>query len=281
MVTSEQALDLLKRSGMSGYEAKAYVALLGAGEPLNGYEVAKLSGVPRSTVYETLGKLVARGFAFQVSEDDTVSYVPLPSDALVGRIRRDTSETIEGLETVLPSIGRALDARVVQHLHTDDDVMQRTIDVIECARRSVWLSIWPGEIAAYKRAVTAAADRGVNVFVICYGDASELPGRIHEHRFSSPEVVKDRVGCELSLVVADHNQVVIAGRTPDVVWGIWSDDPVVALVAAEHVRHDIALQLVANRLEEAGLGDFWLDNPDLEALRESATMINMPFRSVG
>ena len=84
MVTSDKALDLLKGSGMSGYEAKAYVALLGAGEPLNGYEVAKLSGVPRSTVYETLGKLVARGFAFQVSEDDTVSYVPLPADALVG-----------------------------------------------------------------------------------------------------------------------------------------------------------------------------------------------------
>ncbi len=275
MVRSDKALDLLKQSGMSGYEAKAYVALLGAGEPLNGYEVAKLSGVPRSTVYETLGKLVARGYAFQVTEDDAVSYVPLPSDALVGRIRRDTQETIEGLESVLPTIGRALDARVVQHLHTDDDVVQRTIDVIESARRSAWLSIWPAEVPAYQRAVSAVADRGVNTFTICYGDAGELPGRIYEHRFSSPDVVKDRVGCELSLVVADHSQVVIAGRTSDVVWGIWSDDPVVALVAAEHVRHDIALQLVAARLEDEGLGDFWLDNPDLEALRDSATTINM------
>lgn len=280
-MTSEKALDLLKQSGMSGYEGKAYIALLGAGEPLNGYEVAKLSGVPRSTVYETLGKLVARGFAFQVTDSDTVSYVPLPSDALVGRIRRDTLETIEGLETLLPNIGKALDARVVQHLHSDDDVTQRTIDVIECARQSVWLSIWPGEIAGYHRAMTSATEREVGAFTICYGDASSLPGRIYEHRFSSPEVVKDRVGCELSIVVADHNQVVIAGRTPDVIWGIWSDDPVVALVAAEHVRHDIALQLVATRLEEEGLGDFWVDNPDLEALRSAATTINMPFRSAG
>jgi len=281
MVTSDKALDLLKQSGMSGYEAKAYVALLGAGEPLNGYEVAKLSGVPRSTVYETLGKLVARGYAFQVTEDEAVSYVPLPADSLVGRIRRDTLETIEGLETVLPSIGRALDARVVQHLHSDDDVTQRAIDVIECAHESVWLSIWPDEVPAYERSTVAAADRGVNAFTICYGDASALPGRIYQHRFSSPDVVKDRVGCELSIVVADHNQVVIAGRTPEVIWGIWSDDPVVALVAAEHVRHDIALQLVATRLEEEGLGDFWLDNPDLEALRGSSTTINMPSRSAG
>ena len=170
---------------------------------------------------------------------------------------------------------------MVQHLHTADQAVERAIDVIESAKRSAWLSIWPDEVPAYRRAAEAAADRGVNVFTIGYGDIGELPGRVYQHRFSSPEVVQDRVGCRLSLVVADHSQVVITGRTPDVVWGIWSDDPVVALVAAEHVRHDIALQLVATRLEEAGLGDFWIDNPDLEALRDSSTTINMPFRQVG
>ena len=39
-----------------------------AGTPLNGYEVAKRSGVPRSTVYETLAKLVGRGAAYEVRE---------------------------------------------------------------------------------------------------------------------------------------------------------------------------------------------------------------------
>ena len=69
VVSSEQAQELLKGAGLSGYEAKAYLALLAGGEPMNGYEVAKASGVPRSTVYETLGKLVARGAAFEVNGD--------------------------------------------------------------------------------------------------------------------------------------------------------------------------------------------------------------------
>ncbi len=265
---------------MSGYEAKAYVALLGAGEPLNGYEVAKLSGVPRSTVYETLAKLVARGAAFQVSDEDSVSYVPLPSDALLGRIRRDTQQTIEGLEAVLPTIGKALNARVVQHLHTAEELGRRAVDVIESAERSVWLSVWPDDLPSYRRAIANAADRGVEAFTICYGAAPDLPGRVYEHRYSSPDVVLDRVGCKLSLVVADHNQVVIAGSTPEVVWGIWSDDPVVSLVAAEHVRHDIALQLVATHLDEAGLTDFWATSPDLEALRAASTTISMAYRDV-
>lgn len=281
LVALDRALELLKQSGMSGYEAKAYVALLGAGEPVNGYEVAKLSGVPRSTVYETLAKLVARGAAFQVSDDDSVSYVPLPSDALLGRIRRDAQQTIEGLEAVLPTIGKALDARVVQHLHTNEELERRAVDVIESAKRTIWLSVWPEDLPSYRRAIKTATDRGVEAFTICYGPAHDLPGRTYQHRYSSPEVVLDRVGCKLSLVVADHNQVVIAGSTPDVVWGIWSDDPVVSLMAGEHVRHDIALQLVAAQLDEAGLIDFWAASPDLEALRAASTTITMPYRDVG
>src|SRR5262249_33872361 len=49
-MSTEGSIERLQELGMSGYEAKAYIALVAAGEPLNGYEVAKRSGVPRSTV---------------------------------------------------------------------------------------------------------------------------------------------------------------------------------------------------------------------------------------
>lgn len=269
-VSTDQALDLLKRSGLSGYEAKSYLALLAAGEPLNGYEVAKASGVPRSTVYETLAKLVARGAAFEVQGDgDGVAYVALSSDALIGRLRRQSAETIDGLESVLPTIGKALDARVVQHLTGLDDVIERAIDVIESAQRTLWLSIWPHEAGHLAPAVAAATRRGVETFTIAYGDI-DLPGRVFGHSYSSPEVVEQRLGCRLSMIVADHEQATIAGVTADAVWGMWSDDRAVALLAAEHVRHDIALQLTAEHLDAAGLHDYWAHNADLEALRDAS-----------
>jgi hypothetical protein len=83
-------------------------------------------------------------------------------------------------------------------------------------------------------------------------------------------VVEQRLQCRLSIVVADHDQAMIGGVTSDAVWGMWSDDRAVALLAAEHVRHDIALQLTAEHLEAAGLHDFWAHNPDLEALRDAS-----------
>lgn len=280
-VSIEPVLELLRDAGFSGYEAKAYLALLAGGEPLNGYEVAKSSGVPRSTVYETLGKLVTRGAAFEVATDgDNVAYVPLPADALVGRLRRESNETIAGLEAALPKIGRALSARVVQHLTGSKEVTTRAIDVVESAQRTLWLSIWPHEADEFRPAVDDAVTRGVDVFTIAYGDIS-MPGRVYHHSYSEPAIVEQRLECRLSIVVADHEQATIAGVTADAVWGMWSDDRAVALLAAEHVRHDIALQLTAEHLDAAGLHEFWDHNPDLEALRDASAAALEANRPIG
>lgn len=143
------------------------------------------------------------------------------------------------------------------------------MDVIESAQRTLWLSIWPQEAGRLAPAVEAATARGVETFTIAYGEI-DLPGRVFGHSYSSPEVVEERLGCRLSMIVADHEQATIAGVTADAVWGMWSDDRAVALLAAEHVRHDIALQLTAERLDAAGLRDYWDGNADLEALRDAS-----------
>jgi HTH-type transcriptional regulator, sugar sensing transcriptional regulator len=273
-VHQEQALELLKAAGMSGYEAKAYVALLVAGQALNGYEVAKASGVPRSTVYETLSKLVSRGAAFEVKNrpDNGVAYVALPSDALVGRLRRELSGTIDGLAEVLPALGGVREASLVQHVHGLDGVLDRAVDLIEGARHDLFASLWPDEIERLRPALVGAVGRGVEVSLISFGELDEPIGRSFVHHYSEPEVVLARLGCRIFTVVADRDAVVIGGVDRSEVWGMWSDDPAVALVAAEYVRHDIALQLIGDRLRDAGLEEFWLNDPELERLRASAAV---------
>ena len=55
----EDPITRLNRIGFSEYEAKAYVALLRK-SPVSGYELSKMSGVPRSMIYEVVGKLARR-----------------------------------------------------------------------------------------------------------------------------------------------------------------------------------------------------------------------------
>src|SRR5262245_66664186 len=58
--TMTDAAALLQELGFSEYEARAYVALLQR-SPLNGYELAKASGLPRANGYSVLRTLEDRG----------------------------------------------------------------------------------------------------------------------------------------------------------------------------------------------------------------------------
>jgi sugar-specific transcriptional regulator TrmB len=60
-VTSQHgAVQRLIELGFSQYEARAYVGLLGR-EPLTGYALSNVTGIPQPKVYETLRRLTGRG----------------------------------------------------------------------------------------------------------------------------------------------------------------------------------------------------------------------------
>ena len=52
----DEIVGQLAELGFSVYEARAYVGLLGQ-EPMTGYALANLTGIPQPKVYETLRRL--------------------------------------------------------------------------------------------------------------------------------------------------------------------------------------------------------------------------------
>lgn len=276
---AERAIDLLKSIGMSGYEAKAYVALVQAGRPLNGYEIAKASGVPRSTVYETLGKLVARGAAFEVNaRTNATAYLALPAETLIGRLRHELESTIDDLGAVLPTLSAPPTTHVVQHLQGSADVLTRALDVVDSATDALFMSLWPAELDALRPALRRARQRRVEVSCIVFGTVDAdlaVLGRFYQHRFSNPEVVEERLGCRVFTVVADRDAVLVGAAENGTTWGVWSDDPAVVLLAGEYVRHDIALQVMVERIGGSELETFWNTDAVLEYLRSTTGMRTM------
>lgn len=267
-MSQQSVVEELGRLGMSGYEAKAYVALVAAGTPLNGYEVAKRSGVPRSTVYETLGKLVGRGAAYEVHAGEaSVGYLSLPPNALLDRMRREFDASMATLGDELPRLAAPPQVRIVHNLTDRDSLLARAEDVVGAARNDLFLSGWPAEIAPLKTSARRAEDEGVDVSVVSFGEDPEPVGRTTVHRFSTPEVVLENLGCRLLVVAADREQAVIGGIVGDDAWGVFTDDPAVVLVAVEYVRHDIAMHLVAEKLAPDDFESFWANDPAVRRLR--------------
>lgn len=267
-MSQQSVIEELQRLGMSGYEAKAYVALVAAGSPLNGYEVAKRSGVPRSTVYETLAKLVGRGAAYEVRAGEaSVGYLSLPPTALLDRMRRDFEQSFEALRSALPEVATPPQVRLVHSLLDRASLLARAQDVVAAARDDLFLSGWPEEIADLKPLVRRAADEGVDVSVVSFGEDPQPVGTTIAHRFSRPEVVLENLGCRLLVVSADREQAVIGGVVDGEAWGVYTDDPAVVLVAVEYVRHDIAMHLIAEKYDLEDFEQFWTSDPALNHLR--------------
>src|SRR5699024_8040095 len=79
MTSKTEAPGLLQALGFSEYEARAYVALLGETD-LNGYEVAKASGMPRANVYPVLERLVSRRAARRIETRAGRRYAAIPPE---------------------------------------------------------------------------------------------------------------------------------------------------------------------------------------------------------
>ncbi|GAA4530619.1 MULTISPECIES: TrmB family transcriptional regulator [Nonomuraea] len=267
-MSQQRVIEELQRLGMSGYEAKAYVALVAAGAPLNGYEVAKRSGVPRSTVYETLGKLVGRGAAYEVRLGDAgVGYISLPPMSLLDRMRREFDQSISTLRESLPEVASPTQVRLIHNLTDRSSLITRAEDVVSAARRDLFLSGWPAELEPLKPLARRAESDGVDVSTVVFGDDPDPVGHTTQHRFSSPKVALENLGCRLLVVVADREQAVIGGVINDDAWGVYTDDPAVVLVAVEYVRHDIAMHLIVEKFAAEDFETFWKSDPALLRLR--------------
>jgi sugar-specific transcriptional regulator TrmB len=270
----EDVVEQLRRLGMSGYEAKAYLALVSADHPLNGYEVAKLSGVPRSTVYETLSKLVGRSAAFEVRADDStaVAYVPLPPSTLFGRIRDETEDAIERLRIMLEKLAVRQSVHYTHSLPTRLDVIGRCQDLIASARSDILMLVWPEDYRVLEPSLRRAEKDGVDIAAVIFGPEEPVVGRAFEHIFASGRDVMGDLGCRLVVLVSDREAVVVAGLLEDEAWGVFTDDPAVVMLAGEFIFFDITVQGFVDYIGPERLADWKRERGnDLAFLRSRST----------
>ena len=97
------SLSGLGELGLTEYEGKIYLALLKE-SPANGYQLSKRTGVPRSMVYEALGRLHSRGAVLKTGDVRSTKYRPLPPEQLLDRFDRKHQQLITGLRDNLLSL---------------------------------------------------------------------------------------------------------------------------------------------------------------------------------
>lgn len=104
------ALDLVP-FGFTPTETAAYVALLDAG-PSTGYAIAKQLSVARANAYDALNGLVSKEAA-QITHEAPVLYRAVQPQAVLARIVRDTTASLDALERQIGMLAPATEPGTV------------------------------------------------------------------------------------------------------------------------------------------------------------------------
>jgi Cd2+/Zn2+-exporting ATPase len=230
--------------GFSEYEAKAYTALL-RNNPATGYQVAKASGVPRSMIYEVLGKLTARGAAMTLQAGGTARYSPVPPTEFLDHLLQDHQQLIGSLKDDLSTLASAPDLEYIWNIEGHDNIIARAVEMIQRSRGQAYVALLPATFQMLQPALAEAAQRGVRVRV--YTTAmQDLPGGQVVVLASAEQALGPSEGLGLVLVV-DGREVLIAEWSPDTqARASWTSSPLLVFVAEHHLRTDLYLpQLLA------------------------------------
>ncbi|MGE8207640.1 TrmB family transcriptional regulator [Heyndrickxia sp. NPDC080065] len=252
----------LQKLGFSQYECKAYVGLL-RNSPVTGYEISKRTGVPRSMIYEVLGKLLDKGAIYTVPSEP-VKYSPVPAKELIDRLRKTFETSFDFLEKELSSLESEQETDVIWRIRGNDHVIEDMLTIINNSKDELWLSVWEPEVPEIKEAVDRKVAEGVNVFTILFGSPNTQLGLTYHHNYMTPEIVQERMGGRLSVAARDGEEVVIANFSDTAsAWAVKTTDPALVLVAIEYIRHDIMIEEITKEFGPDKLDALWRTNHDL------------------
>lgn len=199
-------LDQLSALGFTEYEAKVYLALLSE-HPATGYQISKSSGVPRSMVYEALGRLEARGAVLKSEDEKSTQYKPISPGTILDRYEREARERAASLRAeLLPLYNREESGRL-WNFSGRREALSNAGDLIDGAEHELMLVLTDADVEALRPRLNAAHERGVALGVILTGDAAFELGQVVRHPKRETELHRME---ETLIVVRDEREFLIA-----------------------------------------------------------------------
>jgi HTH-type transcriptional regulator, sugar sensing transcriptional regulator len=240
------AVELLQQLGFGEYEARAYRALLQR-NPLNGYELAKLSGLPRANVYGVLRKLEERGAVVRLDTPDGARYGPVAPDELLQRLRSHFQVALDDARCTLGDITSPVEDQYVWNLRGYPVLLEHAAALIAGARRRLLVAVWPPEAHALAEPLAAAEARGVEITAHCLTGCAQPCGACRGHLYRYAVVPEP--GKRWLVVIPDEAEVLAGEIDPaSQTLATRSRQRLLVDLAAWYVRNSVALGTVVGGL---------------------------------
>lgn len=170
-MNDEELAKALHALGFTDHETRAYLTLDEASAK-TAYEVARLSGLPKSNTYDVLRSLSSKG-AIQAVSYEPSKYVRVPPADFFGRQTRRVTDLCARVTRTLKKRSKKAENVYVWTFEGEKEVRAKIEATIGLAHRHIWIKAPVRLIEPHLPTLVDAAERGVEVILVVFGEARE------------------------------------------------------------------------------------------------------------
>ncbi len=236
----EDLIEKLKDIGLSGNEAKVYVALIKK-FPLTGYEISKIANIQQARAYDALKSLEAKQIVLP-SNTKPVAYTPIRPKELTKRFKRKFNSTIDFLEKKLPTI-KENSIEPILSVSGSTAAHEKIIELIHSAKKEIFLLISSSDHKYFETPLMDAYNRGVEIKISGYDNFSPTFGRIFAQ--SPMSVLDNKTSTKIILLAIDNTEGLYGALKPNPNSGdielIWTQNPDIVYLIKSYITHSMYL----------------------------------------
>lgn len=243
-------ISKLTELGLSGYEAKAYLALTRS-HPSTAYEIAKSSGVPTSKIYEVLGKLLEKHLIYPLNHDDakTKRYIPMNPEEVLNHYLSSAKGLVDSLKRDFRKLNREQELGYIWNISDYTHLIDKASRMIDAAKRVILISVWSEELEKLESALLQAEKRGVRIALVHFGVPQKWVGQVYYHPIE--DTLYTEQGGRGFVLVADSHQVLMGNISHEgITEGAWSQNKGFANIAEDYIKHDVYITKIIKRFEK-------------------------------
>lgn len=248
----EKLISLLKHFNFTESESKIYIALLQNG-PRSGYEVSKISGVPRSKVYNILELLIQKGAVMVTHAEKSSLYKAESVECVVSNLKKQNDDILLELEAELTNFDEKVDNEQIWQIKGYDNLIAKCVGMIRNSQKQVLIQVWKEDLSKELEDILSKKQEELGqVLVVMYDSKEEYHTKIpyfYRHGFESNKL--SDTGGRWITVTIDSKEMFYAGITNEnVAEGIYTSNASMVFFANEYIKHDAYCLKLIERMSE-------------------------------
>lgn len=242
---NELLVNNLQDLGLTQYEAKTYITLLNIGTS-NAYKISKLSGIPRTRIYDILQSLTSRGIVMlEETIDGVKNYTALPANVFLEETKRKWNTIYTDVSQELTAIESNKKHDIyVSTVKGKTSILAFCHKLLQNAKQKVLISLWSPMYSELQEDLQNCLDRGCSVSGITF-EVEQPISVLDKHRLnkinSNPLIKK------WFILTVDGKELLYGNDADHDNNSFYTNDPVNIYLLEDYIIHDIVINRIIEK----------------------------------